>query len=501
MKGIAVYPLFHLLFFLSFLFQLSCNDGLDDNYTTDRQYRLDFSRDTVSFDTVFTTVGSATQNLMVYNRNRKPLEIERVWLGSGGTSGFYVNVDGKKGVSFDHIGIQEGDSLYVFMEVNVNPSDAKNPLLVEDSLMFLLGSGVMQVVRLEAYGQNVHIYRGKTFVSDTVLTADLPYLVYDSLVVAEDVTVTVEENTTFYMHDHAKVEVYGTLLLNGEREKPVVFRGDRNDDIIDNILPYDHTPGQWGGIRFRSGSMGNRFDYAVIRNGTDGIRLDDSGALSGRKLEISNSQITNMSRNLLLSYNNDIRAVNTEFSNAGYGVAVLVGGEISFVHCSFVNYMVLLSRNFILDGLEEKYTSCVTLANYKEDGMDAGGAYPLDVSFDNCIIDGSLSAGSGDGSGELMLLYRDGSAFNYRFNHCFLKTEEKDSGNFQGVLYGDSPEYKVCGDEESRYWYDFRLKSDSTVGVGAADPEISRLYPVDRYGISRMTSEYGPSIGAYEYVP
>ena len=57
MKGIAVYPLFHLLFFLSFLFQLSCNDGLDDNYTTDRQYRLDFSRDTVSFDTVFTTVG------------------------------------------------------------------------------------------------------------------------------------------------------------------------------------------------------------------------------------------------------------------------------------------------------------------------------------------------------------------------------------------------------------------------------------------------------------
>ena len=48
--------------------------------------------------------------------------------------------------------------------------------------------------------------------------------------------------------------------------------------------------------------------------------------------------------------------------------------------------------------------------------------------------------------------------------------------------------------------YDFRPDSVSTTGVGKADPEITKNYPIDRYGVNRLTSSNGPTIGAYEFV-
>ena len=53
-------------------------DGLDENYSTNPNHRLSFSTDTLSFDTVFTTIGSATKQFMVYNKNSEPLNIERI---------------------------------------------------------------------------------------------------------------------------------------------------------------------------------------------------------------------------------------------------------------------------------------------------------------------------------------------------------------------------------------------------------------------------------------
>ena len=45
----------------------SCDDSM--SFTTDRGALLSFSTDTVRFDTVISTVGSSTRQLMVYNRN------------------------------------------------------------------------------------------------------------------------------------------------------------------------------------------------------------------------------------------------------------------------------------------------------------------------------------------------------------------------------------------------------------------------------------------------
>ena len=177
MKKLAA-PL--LILFFIVLNLLSC-DGLDENYSNNPNHRLSFSVDTLSFDTVFTTIGSATKEFMIYNRNDQPLLISEIMLASGEETGFRINVDGRKGDHFQDVRIQADDSLYVFVEVTVNPNASNQPLLVDDSIIFTT-NGVKQSVRLEAYGQNVNLYKnGLILTQDTHFTAERPYLIYDSL--------------------------------------------------------------------------------------------------------------------------------------------------------------------------------------------------------------------------------------------------------------------------------------------------------------------------------
>ena len=120
-----------LPFIIIIFLTLSACDELDDHYATNPAYRLSFSTDTLAFDTVFSTVGSTTKQLMIYNKNDEPLNIESILLASGETTGFRINVDGRKGSTFNNVSILEQDSMYVFVEVTVNPNNGNQPLLVQ----------------------------------------------------------------------------------------------------------------------------------------------------------------------------------------------------------------------------------------------------------------------------------------------------------------------------------------------------------------------------------
>lgn len=160
-------------------------DGLDDHYSTNPTYRLSFSTDTLAFDTIFSTIGSTTRQFMIYNKNSEPLSIESIMLASGEATGFRMNVDGRKGSSFNNVGILANDSMYVFVEVTVDPNGGNQPLLIQDSVLFTV-NGIRQSVLLEAYGQDVNLYKGGvTITKDSILTANRPYLIYDSLVIAK----------------------------------------------------------------------------------------------------------------------------------------------------------------------------------------------------------------------------------------------------------------------------------------------------------------------------
>ena len=134
--------------------------------------------------------------------------------------------------------------------------------------------------------------------------------------------------------------------------------------------------------------------------------------------------------------------------------------------------------------------------------------YPiLQAHFDNCLIDGSFSAGNPlSATGEIGIVAsatNEEEDFDYRFNHCVLKAQSIESEHFIETLFinPQEPPYRMTGGEANKYIYDFRLNSVSAPGVGQADLEIAREYPMDRYGVNRLSNPNGPTIGAYEFVP
>lgn len=486
MKRLAA-PLLILLAVL--LNVLPACDGLDDHYSTNPTHRLSFSRDTLSFDTVFTTIGSATRQFMIYNHNNEPLNIESVMLAGGAASNFRINVDGRRGDHFTNVGILNQDSMFVLVEVTVDPNGENQPLMIEDSVVFTL-NGIRQSVLLEAYGQDVTLYKGgHTISKDTTLTAERPFLVYDSIVVAKGATVHIEKGATFYMHDKAYWVVSGTLNAVGTQNAPITFRGDRLDFILNDLLPYDRTPAQWGGLFFKPESYNNVMNYTIIRNGTTGLTFEQSTP-DKSKLKISNSQVTNMKGNLFSAINSDIEAINCEFTNAQDGVMILIGGKYSFTHCTLANFMTLVTR------LPQNPIACLSLLNH----MDKA-TYPLNATFTNCIIDGNKELGKEPLASELALSRNDQAEFNYHFNHCVIKTNGKENENFTNVLFGKGPSYRATGEKANKYRFDFRPDSATTVGVGKAELSVAQKYPIDRYGVNRITGSTGPTIGAYEFVP
>ena len=104
---------------------LSCNK--DEIITTDPEVKLSFSADTVVFDTVFSTIGSTTRYLMVYNTDRNRVKISSVRLAGGNDSPYQLNIDGVPATQLNDIEIPGEDSLYVFIRVTVNPNDENNP--------------------------------------------------------------------------------------------------------------------------------------------------------------------------------------------------------------------------------------------------------------------------------------------------------------------------------------------------------------------------------------
>ena len=69
----------YFIFTLSILiFWSSCRNDFDFSTST---VQLQFSKDTVYLDTVFTNIGSSTYNLKVYNRTDEDILIPNIALG------------------------------------------------------------------------------------------------------------------------------------------------------------------------------------------------------------------------------------------------------------------------------------------------------------------------------------------------------------------------------------------------------------------------------------
>ncbi|HNL37873.1 MAG TPA: hypothetical protein PKH43_02030, partial [Saprospiraceae bacterium] len=153
--------------FLALTLLLTCCQK--ERFTTDPNDRLEFSTDTLHFDTVFTQLGSATRTLKIYNRHKESLRVSRIFLENGAASRFNLNVDGLPGREHRDIEIAPNDSLYIFAEVTINPDNplSASPFIIDENLVFETNGNTQKVV-LEAWGQNANYIPSRFYADSTV---------------------------------------------------------------------------------------------------------------------------------------------------------------------------------------------------------------------------------------------------------------------------------------------------------------------------------------------
>ena len=467
MKFITYIAFFSLLLALFF----SCKK---DNFITDSSAKLEFSTDTVMFDTVFTTISSTTQQFKIYNRHNEFVKISSIYLANGNSTKFRLNINGIRATKLENVEIPPKDSLFVFVEVTLDPNNTNNPLAIVDSVVCKTNENI-QDVKLVAFGQDVHLIKGQIIQTQT-WNNDKPYLVYNSMLVDSLHTLTINAGTKIFFHRGSTMYVKGNLVVNGTKDNPVIFRNDRLEHV------YDDIPSQWNGVLLFSGSNNNNIEYAEIKNAVIGLQVGTIEHSGGAKLEIKNSKIENNSYAGVFAIASDIKAYNCVFANAGfYTTAIIAGGSYEFYHCTFANYWtstrsepsVILSNNVTIG--ETMYLGNLTKAY-----------------FGNCII-------WGNNSNEIGFSKEESVAFNYKFDHSVLKIDAtvntSDETNYLNILKNQDPKFKSTYRD-----FDFQLDTLSAI-KDKGSISIVNLFPAllnTDLNQNYRNNDAAPDPGAYE---
>ena len=97
--------------------------------------RLQFSTNSITFDTVFTSLGSTTRYFTVYNPSEQDIKVD-VYLAEGNTSPFSLNINGVAGNQQRDVLIPAKDSIFIYAKVTINPGNQNQPFLVCEQIIF-----------------------------------------------------------------------------------------------------------------------------------------------------------------------------------------------------------------------------------------------------------------------------------------------------------------------------------------------------------------------------
>lgn len=435
---------------------------------------LRFSRDTISFDTVFTAAGTVTRELRVINPGNRWIRFDKIALGGEGGSPFRINIDGMPGVA-GNIEVAPGDSIFIFIDLFVDPQGEELPVYLIDSVTFEAGNRRKSVI-LEAWGQDIHLVNNE-IIKTGIWSAGKPWVIPNSVVIDTGEVLTVEAGARLLFHRDATMYVAGRLIVNGEYSNKVLFSSDRTEPF------YRDIPGQWNGIVFLNGSDSNYINNAVIKNGVSAIQLGNlSAADDPPDLTISNTLIRHMTVAGISSLGGKVKALNCDIGHCGFhALYFALGGDYSFTHCTIANRWEYSSR----------FTPSVLISDYYDYGNIRFEGTLTGATFVNSVIAGTLR-------NEILFLPSDG-AINLpsTISDSWINIDRSDpmwSGyDLSGVLTGNDPLFVDFSG------YDFRPDTLSPL-IDAAGRAAALLYPVDIRGVNRF-ADSGPDIGAYERQP
>ena len=434
-----------LLLLIGFAVSLtSCRNDFEFESSTGG---LEFSKDTVYLDTVFTNIGSSTYTLKVYNKSDKNISIPKVQLAKGEASKYRLMVDGIPGKIFDDVELLAKDSMFIFIEVTANVIDANtNDFLYTDQILFGEGSNTQKVELVTLIQDAIFLYPQK-FSNGTTETLPIgddeiygfyldendvvngnelhwtnskPYVVYGYAAVPSNKTLVVDAGTRVHFHaesglivaNNASIHVNGTHSTTTALENEVIFEGDRLEPDFSEI------PGQWGTIWLTQGSTNNQISNLTIKNATVGLLVSGNDGTSTPTLTLENSQIYNCSNVGILARTGNIEGKNLVINNCGQAsFAGSFGGSYEFVHCTFANYWSRPNQ------------TAVSLDDFIQTSSDYIYESLIKANFKNCIIYGSSNLS--------INLQKKGTttAFNYNFDHCLLKFIDYNNISTSNPLY------------------------------------------------------------------
>ncbi len=464
----TVYTAIYLIF--AALLGCAATSCIEDGISTSPSDQPEFSTDTLKMGTVFTSEGTSTYSLKVYNPHDKIISMSRVGFKNGGTGMFRLNVDGQSGREFSNVEIRPNDSIFVFVDANISVQNSALPVTVEETVEFETNGVVKQVV-ITADGQDVERLRAYVVDADAVWDDGMPRQIFDSLVVAKGVTLTLGPGIDLYFHSQAQLRVHGTLAVEGTSEAPVQFAGDRFGMVATNV-PYEIMSKQWGGIYFSPDSKASKMRYAVVKNTDFGVLVDSVTDTSAPALELVNCRLRNSGGRVLTALHSNITATGCEFAEAAAGTTYFQGGSIRLNHCTLANY-------YLFSGISGPL---VNLRHTNVSNDDESGLPFLAAEITNCILWGN---GSEFDTADL-----NNTAVYVR--NSIIRSQGADDDHFTGIMWGADPLYHTDRDS---YYFDYRLKNGSPA-AGAAATEFDESLPAtDFYGTPRPAPA---ALGAFE---
>lgn len=448
------------------LFFTSC-DKIENNEVT-----LQFSTEEITFDTVFTTVGTITRNFTVHNPSKEDI-LADIYLAGAPNSYFSINVDGLSGTDFRDVLIPARDSIFIHVRANLHPGNQNTPFLITDSIVFR-HNGNVQDVNLFAYGQDANFivadagsgnlrYKIVAGAHETVhWTKEKPYVVYGWAAVDSLGTLIIEPGTEIYFHNNSGIWVYsyGNIQVNGTPDEPVNFRGDRLESW------YDSDFAQWSRIWINEGHSENRISNARISNAQVGVQIEPLTTYTRNKTTIENSIIKNCRFSGVIARYANLEMNNCQVSNCGDYCLDLEVGTFEMKHLTIANYFTQSQRErpalFVSD-------TCYTLY----------GGYETKANFYNTIIYGDLN-------NELVENKHEHYGSEYNFYNCLIRTTEN-SNSFHDCILNQDP-----GFVSTQAMYDFQLNMNSpAIDAGLGGIGIT----TDLFGNPR---DGQPDLGAYE---
>ncbi len=505
--------LYGLALLASLILWSSCRNDFE---TTPSTGNLEFSRDTVYLDTIFSNIGSSTYTLKVYNRSDDDILVPTVRLGEGEASNYRLNVDGLPGKTFEDVTILANDSIFVFVETTVDIAEETTGLnfLYTDQIQFdtggnqqnvelvtLVQDAVFLFPELDDEGMVGTISLGQDADGNEVLiegfvleqdelnfTSEKPYVIYGYAAVPNGETLTIDAGARVHFHANSGILVANeaSMKVNGAPssdpellENEVIFESDRLEPDFANV------PGQWGTIWLTSGSTDHEFSHATIKNAVVGILMDDNDG--NRTLTMDNVQIYNSSNVGLLARNGNVYGENMVINNSGQSsLACSLGGVYNFNHCTFANYWTNSFRSFPALQIDN------VIPDVAENDL-------IEANFTNCIIYGSEQREIGIFQSENTSLQ-----FNFNFTNTLFRFEDPNNE------FAEDPNYDFGNDAlytntvqnvdpvfQDVVFNNFNIEQGNSgaenLGVSETNPPV----PIDLNGTPRGNPS---DAGAYESI-